>query len=107
MTVEESTNDEFVVGACLATLDSQLRTNGIIINETNNGYLVVLTDFGNLLHIQKSNIHNHYQVQDHWIKSITTGQPLPTICKRIQQQIHLLKEAYLIAKQLEVIAGKP
>lgn len=94
-------NYKFDVGDVICTLNPQNKTNAIIINKTNNDYFVLLTDFGNIIHIPFNEIHNYYEPSKNYLDAVELGYPLPTISKRIKDQINLLTAALSVVKQLE------
>lgn len=97
----------FGVGAILCTKNSQAFTNAIIINETDTGHYVLLTDFGSIIHIVVEEISEYYSVSEHYLHAFNMGYPLLTISERIKHQIDLLTDALSVVKQLECFTKQP
>jgi hypothetical protein len=97
----------FAVGVVVCTLHPQDRTNAIIINETTRGDYVLLTDFGNIIHIPFERMTDYYEISKNYQDAVSIGYPLPTIAERIQHQINLLDVAHSVVKQLECFTKQP
>ena len=81
-------------GAILTTMDGTFRTNAIIAKFNEGLDIVVLTDFGNIIHFVTSHdLLSTFDISEKWIECKQIGYPLPSVVERIQEQIDLLTEA--------------
>ncbi len=92
----------YKVGVVLFSKNPEWRSNGIIINETNDGNFDILTDFGNIIHVPVKEIEAYFGIPQSYFDSLAMSYPLPPIKERIQQQIDLLIAAKNTVIQLEV-----
>lgn len=96
-------NHPISVGTVMVAKNPQQFTNAIVIDETNNGMFVLLTDFGNQIHISTENISDYFEVSKGYLEALEIGYPLPTIEERIKHQIQLLRKALVTVKQLNAV----
>lgn len=83
----------YKAGIPLFTKNGEWYTNAFIVNETKEGFFEILTDFGNLITLNKEETKARYSIPQWYFDSLAFGYPLPTIKERIQQQIDLLLAA--------------
>lgn len=91
-------NKYLIEGAILNTLDGTKVSNAIIVKITKDKLYIIITDFGNMLRFTKEEIYELYQISPKWIEAISFDYPMPTVEKRIKQQILNLEEALVLYK---------
>ena len=88
---------KFDEGTILSTLDGQLFTNAIIVG-VDGEFVVILSDFGNILKFKKDNLFDYYAISNNYAEDKLLEYPLPSVAERIEEQIQLLQLALLKLK---------
>lgn len=80
------------VGMVLCTLNPQSFTNAIVIG-IEDATVIVLSDFGNIITINKNDLSGCYRPSEAWLESQAIEYPVDSPIERIHRQISLLESA--------------